>query len=71
MLKAMAQGKYVGLELLANMKDFFKINVDLFFKGAEGLLTMCVSRKEGLTLLHRLHYDNCGVDLDVRLYRRL
>ena len=31
----------------------------------------CVSRQEGLTLLHRLHYDICGVDLDVSLYKRL
>ena len=27
----------------------------------------CVLRQEGLILLHRLHYDICGVDLDVGL----
>lgn len=31
----------------------------------------CVSRQEGLTQLHMLHYDICGVNLDVGLYRRL
>ena len=31
----------------------------------------CVLRQEGLTLLHRLHYDICGVNLNVSLYRRL
>ena len=53
------------------MKDFLRINGDLFFKGAEGLLIKCVSKQEGLTLLHKLHYEICGVDLDVNLYRRL
>ena len=67
----MTQGKYVGSDLPVNMKDFLKINGDLFFGGVEGLLTKCVSRQEGLTLLRRLHYDICGVDLDVSLYRRL
>ena len=71
LLKAMAQGKYIGSELPANMKDFLKINWDLFFKGAEGLLMKCVSRQVGLTLLHSLHYDIYDVDLDVGLYRRL
>ena len=71
MLKAMAQRQYVGLKLLVNMKDFFRINRDLFFRGAEGLLMKCVLRQERLTLLHRLHYDICGVELDVSLYRRL
>ena len=67
----MTQGKYIGSELRVNMKDFLRINGDLFFKGVKGLLMKCVSRQEGLTLLHRLHYDICGVDLDVSLYRRL
>ena len=58
-------------ELPANIKDFLRINKDLFFKGAKGLLMKYVSRQEGLTVLHRLHYDICGVDLDVSLYRRL
>lgn len=53
------------------MKDFLKTNVDLFFKGVEGLLMKCVSRQEGLTQLHRLHNDICGVNLDTSLYRRL
>ena len=42
-----------------------------FFKGAEGLLMKCVSRQEGLTQLHRLCYDICGINLDVSLYKRL
>ena len=67
----MPQGKYVRLELPTNMKDFLRINGDLFFKGVEGFLMKCVSRQEGLTLFYRLHYDFCGVDLDVSLYRRL
>jgi len=71
LLKVMTQGKYIGLELLANMKDFLRINGDFFFREAEGLLMKCVSRQEGLTSLHRLHYDICGVDLDVRMYKRL
>ena len=53
------------------MKDFLKINGDWFLMEAEGLLMKCVSRQEGLTLLHRLHYDICGVNLDVSLYKRL
>ena len=32
MLKAMTQGKYVGLELPSNMKDFLKINEDFFLQ---------------------------------------
>ena len=32
LLKAMAQRKCVGSELLANMKDFFRINRDLFLR---------------------------------------
>ena len=60
----MAQGKCIGLELQANMKDFLRINGDLFLRGEEGLLMKCVSRQEGLTILHRLHYDVCGVILD-------
>ncbi|XP_050242111.1 uncharacterized protein LOC126691074 [Quercus robur] len=44
LLKAMTQGKYVGSELPANMKDFLRINGDLFLMGAEGLLMKCVSR---------------------------
>ena len=32
---------------------------------------MCFKVAQGLTLLHRLHYDICGVNLDVSLYRRL
>ena len=67
----MTQGKYIGSELRVNMKDFLRINGDLFFRGVKGLLMKCVSRQEGLTLLHKLHYDICGVDLDVSLYRRL
>ena len=31
LLKAMTQGKYFGLELPSNMKDFLKINEDFFF----------------------------------------
>ena len=60
----MAQGKCIGLELQANMKDFLRINGDLFLRGEEGLLMKCVSRQEGLTILHRLHNDVCGVILD-------
>ena len=41
-MKAMTQGKDVGLSLLTNMKDFLKINGDLFFKGANGLLMKCL-----------------------------
>ena len=67
----MTQGKYVGSNLPVNMKDFLRINGDLFLKGAKGLLMMCVSRQEGLTMLHRLHYDIYGVNIDVSLYRRL
>ena len=67
----MTQGKYIRLELPLNMKDFLKINGNLFFRGEEGLLMKCVSRQKGLTWLHRLHYDICGVDLDVSMYRRL
>ena len=44
---------------------------DLFFRGVEGLLMKCVMRQEGLARLHRLHYDICGIDLNVGLYRRL
>ena len=71
LLKAMTRGKYIELELPSNVNDFLKINGDLFFRGAEGLLMKCVSRQEGLTLLHKLHYDICGVNLDVGLYKRL
>ena len=71
LLKAMTQGKYVGSELPSNMKDFLKINGDLFYRGAEGLLMKCVLRQEGLTQLHRLHHDICRVNLDVGLYKRL
>ena len=67
----MTQGKYVGSNLPVNMKDFLRINGDLFLKGAKGLLMMCVSRQEGLTMLHRLHYDIYVVNIDVSLYRRL
>ena len=67
----MTQGKYIGSKLPSNMKDFLKINRDLFFRGVEGLLMKCVTRQEGLAWLHRLHYDICGIDLNVGLYRRL
>ena len=67
----MTQGKYTGSELPANMKDFLKINGDLFLMRGEGLLMKCVSRQKGLTMLHRLHYDVCVVNLDISLYRRL
>ena len=67
----MTQGKYVGSELPTNMKDFLRINGELFLRGPEGLLMKCVSRQEGLTMLHKLHYDVYGVNLDVSLYRRL
>ena len=46
LLKEMTQGKYIGSESPANMKDFLRINGDLFFRGAEGLLMKCVSRQE-------------------------
>ena len=65
----MAQGKCIELELPANMKDFLRINGDLFLRGAEGFLMKCVSRQKGLTLLHKLHYDVCGVNPDASLYR--
>ena len=67
----MAQGKCIEIELPANMKDFLRINGDLFLRGAKGLLIKCVSRQKGLALLHKLHYDVYGVNLDVSLYRRL
>ena len=67
----MTQGKCVGSELPANMKDFLRINGGLFLRGVEGLLMKSVSRQEGLILLHRLHYDIYGANLDVILYRRL
>ena len=67
----MVQGRDIGTSLPSNMKDFLKINRDLFFRGAEGLLIKCVSRQEGLTQLHRLHDDACGVNFDVNLYRKL
>ena len=44
LLKAITQGKDVRSSLSPNMKDFLKINEDLFFKGAKGLLMKCVSR---------------------------
>ena len=53
------------------MKDFLKINGDLFLKEAEGLLMKYVSRQEGLTQLHRLHHDICVVNLNVSIYRKL
>ena len=31
----------------------------------------CVPRQEELTMLHKLHYDVYGANLDVGLYRRL
>ena len=37
-LKVMTQGRDVRSNLLPNMKDFLKINGDLFLRGAEGLL---------------------------------
>ena len=49
LLNAMIQGRDIGLNLPSNMKDFLKINGNLFFKGVEGLLMRCVSRREGLT----------------------
>ena len=67
----MTQGKYVRSELPANMKDFLRINGDLFLRGVEGLLMKCVSRQGGLTLFHRLRYDISGVNLDFSLYKRL
>ena len=67
----MTQRKYVRSELPANMKDFLRINGELFLRGAKVLLMKYVSRQEGLTLMHRFHYDICGVNLDVSLYRRL
>ena len=67
----MVQGRDIGSNLPSNMKNFLKINGDLFFKEAEGLLMRCVSRQEGLTRLHRLHHEMCGVNLNVGLYRRL
>ena len=65
----MAQGKCIELELPANMKDFLRINGDLFLRGAKGFLMKCVSRQKGLTLLHKLHYDVCGVNPNASLYR--
>jgi len=59
------------MSLPSNMKDFLKINGNLFFRGVEGLLMKCVSRQERLTQLHMLHHDVCGVNLDVGLHRRL
>ena len=44
LLKAMTQGKCVGSELPTNMKDFLRINGDLFLRGLEGLLMKCISR---------------------------
>ena len=44
LMKAMTRGKYVGLELPGSMKDFVKINGDLFLRVAEGLLMKCVLR---------------------------
>ena len=41
----MTHGKYVGLELPANMKDFLKINGDLFFQRAEGFLMKTIEAK--------------------------
>ena len=71
MLKAMVQGSGIGSNLPSNMKDFLKINGDLFFKGAKGLLIKCVLRQEGLTRLHRLQQEICKVNLDASLYRKL
>ena len=35
LLKAMIQGTYIGLELPSNMKDFLKVNGDLFYRIAK------------------------------------
>ena len=43
-MKAMTRGKYIRSELLASMKDFLRINGDLFLRVAEGLLMKCVLR---------------------------
>ena len=53
------------------MKNFLRINGDLFLRGVEGLLMKSVSRQEGLTMLHILQYDICGANLDVSLYKGL
>ena len=53
------------------MKDFLRINEDLFLRGAEALLMKCASRQERLNMLHKLHYDICDINIDVNLYRRL
>lgn len=70
-MKAITQGRDVGSNLSPNMKDFLKINGDLFFRGEKGLMMKCILRKEGLTQLHRLHHDICGVNLDVNIYIKL
>ena len=44
LMKAMTWGKYVGSELPASMKDFLRINGDLFLRVADGLLMKCVLR---------------------------
>ena len=43
-MKAMTRGKYIGSKLLASMKDFLRINGDLFLRVVEGLLMKCVLR---------------------------
>ena len=53
------------------MKDFLRINGELFLRGPEGLMMKCVPRQEELTMLHKLHYDVYGANLDVGLHRRL
>ena len=45
LLKAMTQGRDVRSSLSPNMKDFLKINGDLFFRGAGVLLIKCLKTR--------------------------
>ena len=64
--------KEVGYEgSIKELRDYTLIEGELYKRLPEGILSKCISEKEGKLRLEELHSQACGVVEKINLYRRM
>ena len=54
-----------------DLKDYTLIKEELYRRLPEGILSRCVSEKEGKRKLEKLHNQTCGIIEKISLYQRI
>ena len=67
-IKALLQGAEGSIK---ELRDYTLIEGELYKRLAKGILSRCISEKEGKLRLEELHSKACGVVEKISLYRRM